>query len=400
MRIGRKCGELNQGAVKAEATVALLYKLDWGEPTIVHKTHRFDGQVGDTLRSWIDHQPAKRAAESVGAADRGTSDQFDPVAHLRPASLPGRIPRSGCYLRRGSKRIWTCAVAWLLGRSLPSYPLFSLFWGERLGILDADPDPSRKITLCLNSRRFYANPTAHLLLPHNEGLSVRSSQEFLALCWVDADQEAALPTCAYGHVAVDQKGKAPEHRHLTQSIFAGDNLPNPVAKVLVIGHLRILPRRQLVTTCQSCAVERSCPVVSFHQVTQVGVTGAEDRSPMSANEKAQRPEDLTRLFVERANAKDASGIAELYEVDAVMAYPPGSMTIGRAAIAELWETVLAHGPHFVYEEPLSTLISGDIALTSTAPRDGAGARAQVVRRQSDGSWLRLLDQPEFVTPTS
>jgi len=25
-------------------------------------------------------------------------------------------------------------------------------------------------------------------------------------------------------------------------------------------------------------------------------------------------------------------------------------------------------------------------------------RAQVVRRQSDGSWLRLLDQPEFNPP--
>ena len=48
------------------------------------------------------------------------------------------------------------------------------------------------------------------------------------------------------------------------------------------------------------------------------------------------------------------------------------------------------------EPPLPTLISGDLALTSTPPRDGAGARAQVVRRQPDGSWLRVLDQPEFI----
>jgi hypothetical protein len=34
----------------------------------------------------------------------------------------------------------------------------------------------------------------------------------------------------------------------------------------------------------------------------------------------------------------------------------------------------------------------------TSPKDGTGARAQVVRRQPDGSWLRLLDQPEFVPP--
>ena len=40
-------------------------------------------------------------------------------------------------------------------------------------------------------------------------------------------------------------------------------------------------------------------------------------------ERAASPEDLTRLFVDRANAGDADGLADLYEPDAVMAYPPG-----------------------------------------------------------------------------
>jgi uncharacterized protein (TIGR02246 family) len=119
---------------------------------------------------------------------------------------------------------------------------------------------------------------------------------------------------------------------------------------------------------------------------------------MTAPEKAARPEDLTRLFVERANAGDAAGIAALYEEDAVMAYPTGSQTVGRDRIRALWEKVLAQGPHFEPEAPLPTLISGDIALTSTPPKDGSGARAQVVRRQPDGSWLRVLDQPEFAPP--
>jgi len=121
---------------------------------------------------------------------------------------------------------------------------------------------------------------------------------------------------------------------------------------------------------------------------------------MAPNETAQQPEDLTRLFVECGNAGDAAGIAALYEQDAVMAYPPGEQTLGRQAIRELWEKVLANAPHFEPEEPLPTLRSGDLALTSTPPRDGAGARAQVVRRQPDGTWLRVLDQPEFVTPGS
>ena len=116
---------------------------------------------------------------------------------------------------------------------------------------------------------------------------------------------------------------------------------------------------------------------------------------MARQEKAMKPEDLTRLFVERANAKDAAGIAELYEEDAVMAYPPGETTVGRTAIRELWEKALENAPRFEPEEPLPTLVAGDLALTSTAPKDDAGARAQVARRQPDGSWLRVLDHPEL-----
>jgi ketosteroid isomerase-like protein len=112
-------------------------------------------------------------------------------------------------------------------------------------------------------------------------------------------------------------------------------------------------------------------------------------------EKAMTPEDLTRLFVERANAKDATGIAALYEQDAVMAYPPGQQTAGRAAIREFWAGALQQFSRFEPEPPLPTLLSGDIALTSTPPKDGAGARVQVARRQADGSWLRLLDYPEL-----
>src|SRR3954471_24025519 len=114
---------------------------------------------------------------------------------------------------------------------------------------------------------------------------------------------------------------------------------------------------------------------------------------MTDDEKATRPEDITRLFVERANAGDAAGIAALYEEDAVMAFPPGERTVGREAIRALWAEVLTRAPHFEPEDPLPTLVNGDIALTSTPAKDGTGLRAQVVRRQAGGSWLRLLGQP-------
>jgi uncharacterized protein (TIGR02246 family) len=116
---------------------------------------------------------------------------------------------------------------------------------------------------------------------------------------------------------------------------------------------------------------------------------------MTNREKAQTPEDITRLFVDRANAGDAEGLAELYEPDAVMAFPPGQQTVGRDAIRAVMEGMIEHGPvEFPHEELLSTLRIGDIALTATKPEDGTGGRAQVVRRQADGTWLRILDRPE------
>jgi ketosteroid isomerase-like protein len=112
-------------------------------------------------------------------------------------------------------------------------------------------------------------------------------------------------------------------------------------------------------------------------------------------ERAANPEDLTRLFVEFGNAGDAEGLAGLYEPDAVVAFPPGKMTVGRAAILALYQGMLSARPQFKMETPLPTLRLGDIALTATPARDEAGARAQVVRRQPDGTWLRVLDRPDF-----
>jgi uncharacterized protein (TIGR02246 family) len=115
----------------------------------------------------------------------------------------------------------------------------------------------------------------------------------------------------------------------------------------------------------------------------------------NGHRRAAEPEDLARLFVERANAGDAEGIADLYEPDAVLAFPPGQVTQGREAILAVLRQMLSHATEFKEETPLPTVRAGDLALTSTAPLDGTGGRVQVVRRQPDGSWLRLIDRPEL-----
>jgi ketosteroid isomerase-like protein len=118
---------------------------------------------------------------------------------------------------------------------------------------------------------------------------------------------------------------------------------------------------------------------------------------MSAvREQVRSPEDLTRLFAEFANARDAEWMSALYESRAVLTYPPGTVTKGRDAIRELYRGMLAGGPNIQAEVTLPTLINGDPALTSTYRRDGAGIRVQVARHQANGSWLRIIDRPETV----
>jgi uncharacterized protein (TIGR02246 family) len=111
-------------------------------------------------------------------------------------------------------------------------------------------------------------------------------------------------------------------------------------------------------------------------------------------ELALEPEDLSRLFVERANASDAEGLALLYEPDAVLGFPPGQVTVGRDSIRAVFEQMLAKVSNFELEEALPTLRNGDLALTSTRPADKTGGRVQVARRQTDGTWLRTIDRPE------
>lgn len=115
----------------------------------------------------------------------------------------------------------------------------------------------------------------------------------------------------------------------------------------------------------------------------------------TTRDKARTPEDVTTLFVQRLNERDAEGMAELYAPDAVMAFPPGQTTLGRDAIRAVLAEFAAHAQLPVpQEESLPAIRYGDLALTSTPSKDGTGIRVQVTRRQSDGSWVRIIDRPE------
>ena len=112
------------------------------------------------------------------------------------------------------------------------------------------------------------------------------------------------------------------------------------------------------------------------------------------SENATNPEDVTRLVADRLNAGDAAGVAALYEPEAVLAYPADQPTTGREEIQRVYQRLVDAEVKFGQETPLPTVIFENLALTSTRSADNTGVRVQVLRRQADGSWLRIIDRPE------
>lgn len=113
---------------------------------------------------------------------------------------------------------------------------------------------------------------------------------------------------------------------------------------------------------------------------------------MTTHEVANEPNDLARFFIERANAGDVEGLVALYEPDAVVAFPPGSLTKGHDEIRKLYEGFVAAVPPLTLGKLHPPLVNGDLAMT-TATQVNGDVSVEIARRQGDGGWLWVLDQP-------
>ncbi|MFE0425123.1 YybH family protein [Streptomyces sp. NPDC058953] len=113
---------------------------------------------------------------------------------------------------------------------------------------------------------------------------------------------------------------------------------------------------------------------------------------MTDKKAATEPNDLGRYFIERANAGDVDGLVALFEPDAVMAFPPGSIATGHAEIRKVFEGFVEAAPVLSPGKQHPALVNGDLALT-TAVQTNGDVTVEIARRQPDGSWLWVADQP-------
>ena len=113
----------------------------------------------------------------------------------------------------------------------------------------------------------------------------------------------------------------------------------------------------------------------------------------------QTPGATSRQFERYFADGDLDGLMSLYEEEAVFPTHGGTST-GLEEIRKTLEGYLDSGAALAFGEPL-VFVSGDLALvhtpwTMTMPSGSSsdGATAEVLRRQTDGSWKFIIDNPD------
>lgn len=114
---------------------------------------------------------------------------------------------------------------------------------------------------------------------------------------------------------------------------------------------------------------------------------------------AREPAEASTLFERYFADGDLEGLMSLYEEDAVFPTPHRTST-GHDEIRATLKAYLDSGAKLVFGESL-VFSAGDLALIHTPwtmqMPDGStpeGATAEVVRRQSDGNWKYIIDNPD------
>lgn len=119
--------------------------------------------------------------------------------------------------------------------------------------------------------------------------------------------------------------------------------------------------------------------------------------------RAGTPDELHQLFIKAFDTSDMELLLSLYEPTATVVTPEGKLATGPAAIRAMMEQFMALKPRFTMQiTSLATaenvaLVRNRWTLDATGP-DGEpvsmnGTAFEVMRRQADGTWLWLIDQP-------
>ncbi len=117
----------------------------------------------------------------------------------------------------------------------------------------------------------------------------------------------------------------------------------------------------------------------------------------------KQPITTVLMMTEAFQQGDLAAVLRTYEPGAVVVGEPGKHLQGDAALRAMFSGFMAVQPKFTYSGH-DVVEAGDVALhiapwqmTGTDPRgkpvQAQGLSVAVLRRQADGRWLMVIDQP-------
>ncbi len=130
---------------------------------------------------------------------------------------------------------------------------------------------------------------------------------------------------------------------------------------------------------------------------------AQNQTTMKTNTDKQQVLDAILKMTAAFHAKDIAGVMASYEPEAVIVFEPEKPVSDRTAIEDGFFGFFAVDPKFEYAGH-EVFINGDLAvhfapwkMTGNTP-DGtaitqSGLSVAVLRRQTDGRWLMVFDNP-------
>ena len=132
-----------------------------------------------------------------------------------------------------------------------------------------------------------------------------------------------------------------------------------------------------------------------HTLTAEGKTMTEDQTNVLA-----AISHMTQSFM----GKDIAAVMGSYEPEATVVFEPDAPVSDRAALEQMFTGMSGVDPKFEYPGGHEVIVNGDIAvhiapwsMTGQTPDGQAlaqeGLSIAVLRRQSDGSWKMVIDNP-------
>ena len=119
---------------------------------------------------------------------------------------------------------------------------------------------------------------------------------------------------------------------------------------------------------------------------------------------ARTPQDVDHLFAEHVNAGNVEAVVALYEPHATFVPQEGAPISGTDGIRQALAGFAAMKPRLKMNITKTVTVGNDLAvlyndwtMTAVGPDgkslDGSGKSIEIVRRQPDGSWRFVLDDP-------